>query len=51
MLDATSEVAAKAVVAQITASVQGGDTATGREVIGNLWIFLLLECVKNHSWK
>ena len=33
MLDATSGVAVQAVVAQITASAQGADTATGKEVI------------------
>ena len=34
VLDTTSGVAVQAVVAQITASAQGGDTATGKEVIG-----------------
>ena len=34
VLDATSGVAVQTVVVQITASAQGGDTATGKEVIG-----------------
>ena len=42
VLDASSGVAVQAVVAQITASAQGGDTATGKEICGFL---LLLECV------
>ena len=42
VLDASSGVAVQAVVAQITASAQGGDTATGMEICG---FFLLLECV------
>jgi len=32
VLDASSGVAVQAVVAQITASAQGGDTATGKEI-------------------
>ena len=48
VLDATSGVAAQAVVAQITASAQAGDTATGKKVIINLYVYLL-ECVKNYS--
>ena len=48
VLDATSGVAAQAVVAEITASVQAGDTATGKKVIINV-CFYLLECVKNYS--